>query len=132
MTTPFRPTYTRRPVPTRTDALPMWLPVEFHAIQRAIAPSTVSTVTANTTLTQSDGVALGDATAGAFTVTVPDAAVALGQVVTVKKIDASGNAVTIASAGGTIDGVTTVALAARWNSRTLVSNGTNWYIIATV
>lgn len=73
-------------------------------------------------------VVLADATAAAFTVTLPAATV--GAVVRVKKVDASVNAVTVAGAGGaTVDGAANTALAAQWNHVTLVSDGTNWFVI---
>jgi hypothetical protein len=38
--------------------------------------------------------------------------------------------VTVASAGGTIDGAATQPLAAQYNFITVVSDSTNWYIVA--
>jgi len=50
---------------------------------------------------------------------------------TIKKTDASANAVTVDGNGAeTIDGSTTVSLAAQWDFITVVSNGTNWIKIA--
>lgn len=132
MAYPFRKPYQRRPIPPTAEQLTDWLSIELYAVQMAIAPPTVFTVTTATTLTQSAGLCLVDATAGAVTVTLPRADQARGQMVSVKKIDASGNAVTVDAMGGTIDGATTATLAARWDSVTIVSDGTNWYITATV
>jgi len=81
------------------------------------------------TLTAQDGVLYVDATAGAATVNLPLAAsVPAGTRFAVKKSDASGNAVTLTRAGAdTIDGGTTVALAAQFNSVVVVGNGvTQW------
>jgi hypothetical protein len=64
-----------------------------------------------------------DATAGAVTVTLPTAALSLGRAILIKKIDSSGNAVTVSRSGtDTIEGSNTVSLAAQWN-KTLVVAG---------
>lgn len=82
------------------------------------------------TLANGDDVLLADATAGAFTVTLPLVALYTGKVFTVKKIDASGNAVTIDGAGSeTIDGATTRALAAQYDSLTLLGGSSEWHLI---
>jgi hypothetical protein len=45
---------------------------------------------------------------------------------TIKRLTA--NAVTVASAGGMIDGAATQALASQYDFITAVSDGANWYI----
>lgn len=83
--------------------------------------ATISTVTYNRC----------NSTTGAFTITLPTAVGITGRVYTVKKIDASANAVTVDGDGSeTIDGAATYALATQWKSVTVISNGTNWEIIA--
>lgn len=73
-----------------------------------------------------------DATSAAFAVTLPAVAPGLAPI-TVKKTDASANAVTVTRAGSaTIDGATTYALGTQYKSVTLISDGTNWLIIAAV
>ena len=72
---------------------------------------------------------LVDATAGATTIKLPADPVN-GLVVTVKKVDASGNAVTIDGNTKTIDGAATQALAAQWNFKTLQGNGAAYFIVA--
>lgn len=90
----------------------------------------ITTVTGATTLTQSNGTVLGDATSGAFNVTLPTAVGITGRMYTVKKIDSSGNAVTIATTSSqTIDGVTTKAISTQYTSYTVQSDGANWMII---
>lgn len=71
-----------------------------------------------------------DATGGAFAVTLPAASAAAGKTLEVKKIDSSANAVTVTRAGSdTIDGATTYALSAQYQSVTLVSDGSaSWYV----
>lgn len=92
---------------------------------------TVRTVTAATTLTANDSVLL--VTAGAaFSVTLPNAdAIQPGRQYTIIK-DAGANIITIATTGGdTINGAASDALAASaFHGMTVVSNGTNWFIVA--
>jgi len=77
-----------------------------------------------------DDLILADATAGAITVTLETAVGADGRRHTVKKIDASGNAVTVACTGGqTIDGAATQATAVRWTVFRVISDGTNWMLV---
>lgn len=78
-------------------------------------------------------VVLADATGGAITVNLPPAANATNRVLRVKKIDASGNAVTVDGDGAeTIDGAATQALAAQYDALTIFSDGTSWHIFASV
>ena len=95
--------------------------------------SETSAQTTAYTITTSDRnkVITGDASGGAFTVTLPPAATAGdGFKVTVKKIDSSTNAVTIdGDASETIDGQATYALSAQYDSVTILSDGSNWLTI---
>lgn len=82
--------------------------------------SAVTTKTGNYTATLADNEIRVDCTSGAVTITLP-AATGTGQVFRIKKIDSSGNAVTIARAGSdTIDGATSASLAAQYDKVTLV------------
>jgi hypothetical protein len=90
-----------------------------------------ATVTKNSnyTLTTKDQVILANATSGAFAITLPTAVGNGGQQFTVKKIDASANAVTVnTSASQTIDGNTNNVLSTQNASVTAVSDGANWKI----
>lgn len=104
-------------------------------IERAIAQAdgrtrNVASVTSATTLGTEGGVWLVDATGGGVTLTLPSAAEITGRVYTVKKIDASGNSVTIDPAGSeTIDGAATKVLSTQWQSFTFQSNGANLFIL---
>lgn len=73
-------------------------------------------------------VVLADATSAAFTVTLPPANPYAGVAFTVKKTDASANAVTVDGAE-TIDGAANYALAAQYDAVTVISNGTAWHVI---
>ncbi len=86
------------------------------------------------TIKPADNRVLIDATAGAVAATLPAAnAVAPGKAFGIKKSDVSANAVTITRAGAdAIEGGTTIALAAQFNSAEVVSDGVSiWYKGAT-
>lgn len=88
---------------------------------------------ATTTLTYADHTLTMDATGGARTVNLPSASSAIRRLYVIKKIDASGNAVTVdANGGDLIDGAGTYALPAQWDAVTLQSDGTNWHVLSTV
>jgi hypothetical protein len=75
-------------------------------------------------------VVLYDATGGASTVNLPAAASNTNAQITVKKVDASVNSVTIdGNLAETIDGALTQVLNAQYESITVVSDGSNWFII---
>ena len=81
----------------------------------------------DTTLTASNTTTSVDASAAAVTITLPLASQHVSRVYSIKKIDASANAVTITPSGAdTIDGAATYSLAAQWDSVTLVSDGSQW------
>lgn len=89
-----------------------------------------STQTSNYTITGTDVVVFANAASGNVTITLPLAASFGGYRFYVKRIDSSGNTVSIARSGSdTIDGQTSVTVAAQYDSYTVVSNGTLWYII---
>jgi len=55
----------------------------------------------------------------------------LGRVETVMKVDSGGGSVTLDPDGSqTINGATTVSLSSQYNYRTLVSDGVEWFVIA--
>lgn len=89
------------------------------------------TVTAATTATAEDGLILGDATAGAFDVTIPLAAEHPGQLLVVGRTNGGGNAVTAVRSGSdTLDGATSVALGAQWDVVRLWSDGGSlWKVV---
>ncbi|MFZ9654544.1 MAG: hypothetical protein ACO29V_02805 [Limnohabitans sp.] len=90
----------------------------------------LTTRTAAYTATTSDHTILCNATTAAFSVTLPTAVGNTGQMYSIKKIDASANAVTVATtAAQTIDGAATRSLASQWSSVTVQSDGANWVVI---
>lgn len=98
----------------------------------AVAKVTVTASKTTTyTATTSDDVIPCDATSGGFTVTLPAAATCSGKVLEITKTDASTNVVTVdGNASETINGVTTVALAVRYQVCRIVSDGTGWHLLA--
>lgn len=74
-----------------------------------------------------DDLILCDTTAAPFTITIPTAVGATGRTITIKKIASSANALTVASAGGLIDGAATI-LPLLKESYALTSDGANWQI----
>lgn len=92
--------------------------------------SFVATSTTPYAVTFNDRIINADATGGAFAVNLPAAnSVPAGWPVSIKKVDASGNAVTVNRAGADlIDGATTASLAAQFNSVNLRSDGVSaWW-----
>lgn len=92
----------------------------------------VRTVTEAYTATLDDDVVLGDATGGAFSITLPAAAAAYDAATGTSKeltfVCLTANDVTIDGEGAeTINGAATLALAAQYQRVTLVSNGTAWF-----
>ena len=83
------------------------------------------------TLSVDDSTVLVDASGGAVTVTLKSALVCEQKRITIKKIDSSGNAVTVDADGSeTIDGAATKSLAAQYNYIELVSQGGAWWIVS--
>jgi hypothetical protein len=71
---------------------------------------------------------LVDASGGAVVITLPASPVT-GQSYNVKKIDASGNSVTISGNGKVIDGAATLSVPGQWQSYYIQYNGTSWSIL---
>ena len=99
-------------------------------VERDKAP--IAEVSTSTAL---DGTATGatvlvNASGGAVTITLPTAAVGEDRRYTIKKIDSSAFTVTIDGNGAeTIDGATTAVITMQYESVTVQSDGTSWYIL---
>ena len=88
----------------------------------------VTSITSATTLDDTYNVVLCNN--APYTVTLPPAAANTGRVYRIKNIDPSGDAITIDGNGSeTIDGESTYLLQPYKHSITLISNGTNWYVL---
>jgi hypothetical protein len=88
--------------------------------------------TADYTATALDYLITCNATSGNITITLPAAAGSdmTGRTYLVKKTDATGNTVTIdANSSETIDGATTYVMSTQWKYVTIMSNGSEWFII---
>lgn len=93
-----------------------------------VAGVTVGTETGTAGIT--DIYTLADATGGAFTLTLPTAVGITGVVYTVKKIDATANAVTVDTTGGqTIDGGADAEITGPETALGFLSDGANWRIV---
>ncbi len=86
--------------------------------------------TTNYTATTSDYFIACDSSGGSFTITLPTAASIAGFHLYVKKIDSSGNTVTIdGNSSETIDGAATKIINTQYETIGIISNGASWYII---
>ena len=86
--------------------------------------------TANYTATSSDSVITVDATSGAVTITPDAAATAVGQTLTIVKIDSGSNNVIFDPSGSElVNGASTKSWNTQYQSFTFISNGTAWYTI---
>lgn len=88
-------------------------------------------VTQSRTLNETFGEVRVDATTGVVTITLPPAHEQIAREYTVKKVDSSGNGVTLAAASGDlIDGLSTQSLSSQYDSITVKSNGgQTWDVI---
>lgn len=102
------------------------------AVSMTSLRSKVKSVTGAYTTTLNDDIILADATGGAFTVTLLSAATAgAGKKYFIMKTDSTANAVTIDGNGSeTINGALTRALSAQYAYAVIVSDGSNWFVIA--
>lgn len=87
------------------------------------------TVTTTAQVLATDGVILANAASGGFAVTLPDVASVAKQTFFIKKIDATGNIVTVSGNGANIDGSAQQTLDAQWESILVVSTGSAYYIL---
>ena len=96
------------------------------------APSTTSVATTAYTALITDSVILvdDDTAAGDVTITLPSAAtVGDGWALNVKKLGSTASVIIDGNASETIDGGLTATLASQYEAITIISNGTNWYVI---
>lgn len=123
--------YSKRTPPKDPKVLPDFLGRELNELDRALKSTNLTpyrAVSSSFTLTLDDGMLLVDATSGAATVTLPDVRRAAGRTFFTKKADVSANAVTVSSAD-LIDGASTYALTVQFQSVTVLSDGTTWWIV---
>lgn len=88
-----------------------------------------TTITSSYTVALSDHAIFADASSGSLTVTVPAASASTGSEFHVKKIDSTGNIVTLEMTGtDTLDDVSSVNISDQYESYLMKSNGSNWYV----
>ncbi len=101
------------------------------AAANAASFGTVRSVTASTSIVSSDFAIIANSTAAAITVSLPPAATANGRIFFVKRVNAGANHVTVDPFGSeTIDGTATYSLTTHWSKVSIISNGTEWFIVA--
>lgn len=94
-------------------------------------PSIVATAV-SVAVSAANSLVLCDATGGNITIDLPSAATATSLRIAIKKVDASGNTVSVVgNLGETMDGTTPQVLAAQWDSIEILSDGNDWFIVGT-
>lgn len=125
--------YTKRPInASDVGQLVDYLTRELGGVERGVRDARLvptRTVTTDTTMSLSDGLMLVDATGGAVTVTLPALPASGGLVFRVKKVDSSGNAVTV-SAAEDIDGGS-VTLSAQYDGVILIGDAVTYHVVGT-
>lgn len=100
--------------------------------------ATIFEVKTNYTVLANDSTLLGNATTGNKTITfdIPSTYIstdvnglAISKVFNISKIDPTANTITIATTTGNINGVTTIVLNTQYNSVTITTDGTNFFIL---
>lgn len=91
--------------------------------------STLFTVTANYTASQGDQIILVDCSGGARTVTLPAASAVANKTFRVKKVDSSGNTLTVQASAGNIDGAASKVWSTALQGFGFVSDGANYWVI---
>lgn len=93
-------------------------------------PVAISTKNAPYTVTLGDNVLLGNCATQSVIFTLPPAASAVGQVFFFKKIDSSLNAMVVQANGAElIDSSNTLSTITQWEAFTIVTDGTQWYLL---
>lgn len=101
------------------------------ALHTTAFAAATNSVSIDTTLTTAHHTLRVDATSANRTVTLPAASGCSGRIYVVKKIDSSGNTVTIdGNASETIDGALTKVLTAQYEKTMIQSNGSSWDVLA--
>ena len=89
----------------------------------------IKNILADYTITMNDSILLCDSTGGDITITLLPAAKLIYKKITVKKTVAANNVIIDGDGSETIDGAATKTISNQWESLTIISDGSNWYII---
>ncbi len=77
-----------------------------------------------------ESIIFGDASSTNILFTLPDAGAYDGNVFQIKKIDTTGNLITISgSSGQTIDNAASLSIDSPYTTLSVISNGQNWFIL---
>lgn len=92
-------------------------------------PVAISTKTADYSILTTDCFSAADCTSGNIIFTLPSASGNTGRIFYCNKIDSTTNTLTIAGSGGDlIIGSSTFVLSVQWQSASLISTGSGWYV----
>lgn len=109
-----------------------WM-VHTSSLSRAeLGETAARLVTESTTVGLSDGTVLVDTTAGEVVITLPDPATVTGQRFTVKRTDTGTASAVINAAGSSVEKAASIYLFLRFSSVTLVSDGAEYWLTASV
>ena len=104
-----------------------WLRAQLSTIARAIWQPISRAVLDDTTVVGSDETLFVNTTGGSLTITFPLADQMQFARITIKKISAGANVITLAA---TIDGVVNPTIVTSMKAVTVQSDGTSWYIVS--
>ncbi|MES1215497.1 MAG: hypothetical protein ABUT20_08270 [Bacteroidota bacterium] len=105
-------------------------PISTFQVSGSQSTSTV-TITATHTASSSEYTILSNNTSGAITINLQAAAGCSGRIYNIKKLSGASKNVTIdPNASETIDGASTTVLSNQYDSVTIQSDGTNWFILS--
>ena len=124
------PNFTSILNPTPSDSVIESLRKQIITIMEPLVSAATSSITASATVNYAKPVILVNAASGAVTVTLPKAPDAKDFAFFIKKTDSSANQVIVTPvSGATIDGSATKTIFTQYSCITIVSDGTNWFII---
>lgn len=92
--------------------------------------TTGGSITGDTTLNDNHSMVFCDCISGSITITLPNAVLFLDKIYNIKKIDTSGNGVIVNPVNGqTIDGDVQKIINSPYSNMSIISNGSNWFIL---
>lgn len=104
--------------------------LELGEVDVDVFTATAIVVTAAVVMGVEDRMLLVDSNAAAFSVTLPPVSEAVGHMYRIKRTNTSLNQITVITPGAeTLDGKADFLLDKQWDSVTVVSDGSNWFIL---
>jgi hypothetical protein len=89
----------------------------------------VLTINSDVALDDTNYIILADSSGGKLTIKLPDAKEAKGRVYTIKALKTAGNPITLQPAGGSIDTMPDLQLTTDYESRQIVSDSVDWWVV---